>query len=243
MLAVGGGAYYVNRLQDGSIVLDMPSRNVADETGKVVDNLLKKSTCKLDELVGYLKKIDEYSGTNYSDEFATLRKWPDEIQIPKDTSVLNPDGSIKWSEVPNGGYVLDKDGNAIKEVFVPKMGEIIDRYGPPNGRYTSPVIDEKPYDYGQRSLPYVEDTTKYHQYEVIGDFSRLEEIVLNCKDKELKLKVEAQIERYYNGDYSKVVSQKGGIAEGFGSPGGRIQYELPLPVEWLEDLGLLREIK
>lgn len=56
--------------------------------------------------------------------------------------------------------------------------------------------------------------------------------------------MEAQIERFYNGDYSKVVSQKGGIAEGFGSPpGGGIQYELPLPVEWLEGLELLREIK
>ncbi|MDO7485878.1 glycohydrolase toxin TNT-related protein [Peribacillus frigoritolerans] len=104
-------------------------------------------------------------------------------------------------------------------------------------------MDGKPYEYVQRSLPYVEDATKYHQYKVIGDFSRLKEYVMNCTDRELKMKVEAQIERYYNGDYSKVITQKGGIAEGFGSPGGGIQYELPLPVEWLEGLGMLKEIK
>jgi hypothetical protein len=66
--------------------------------------------------------------------------------------------------------VLDKNGNAIKEEFIPKVGGIIDKYGPPNGRYTSLVMDGKPYEYVQRSLPYVEDATKYHQYKVIGDF-------------------------------------------------------------------------
>ncbi|MGJ7922913.1 TNT domain-containing protein [Neobacillus sp. LXY-4] len=210
---------------------------------KHIDGLLKKSTCSIDELTDYLKKIDEYKGTNFAEEFVSFGKWPDDIQIPKDSRVLNEDYSINWSEVPNGGYVLDKKGNAIKEEFQPKQGDIIDRYGPPNGRYTSPVMEGRPYDYVQRSLPYVEDATKYHQYEVIGDFSRLKEYVMNCDNMEIKLKVEAQIERYYNGGYSKVIPHKGVIAKGFGSPGGGIQYELPLPVEWLEGLGMLKEIK
>lgn len=76
---------------------------------------------------------------------------------------------------------------------------------------------------------------------VIGDFSRLEEYVSKCED--IKLKIEAQIERYYNGDYSKVVSHKGGIAGGFESTGGGIQYEFSLPVEWLEGLGMIKELK
>ncbi|MGM0842287.1 MAG: glycohydrolase toxin TNT-related protein [Bacillota bacterium] len=37
--------------------------------------------------------------------------------------------------------------------------------------------------------------------------------------------------------------QKEEIAPGFGSPGGGIKYELPLPVEWLEELGILKELK
>ncbi|MFS0597859.1 TNT domain-containing protein [Peribacillus frigoritolerans] len=226
-----------------SKVEGVSGESISKGTVKHVENLLKKSTCNAVELKTYLMKIDEYKGTNYADKFESFGKWPEDIQIPKDSSLLNADGSINWSEVPQGGYVLDKNGNAIKEEFIPKVGGIIDRYGPPNGRYTSPVMDGKPYEYVQRSLPYVEDATKYHQYKVIGDFSRLKEYVMNCTDKELKMKVEAQIERYYNGDYSKVLTQKGGIAEGFGSPGGGIQYELPLPVEWLEGLGMLKEIK
>ena len=65
-----------------------------------------------------------------SANFASSGKWTEEIQIPKDSCVLNADDSIKWSEVPNGGYVLGENGDAIKDSFVPRVGEIIDRYGP-----------------------------------------------------------------------------------------------------------------
>ncbi|NYE08945.1 hypothetical protein F4694_005802 [Bacillus niacini] len=43
----------------------------------------------------------------------------------------------------------------MKETHIPDQGEVIDRYGPANGRYTSPVIDGEPYNYDQRSLPFV----------------------------------------------------------------------------------------
>lgn len=222
---------------------DFFQRGKMDEVrGNVIDDLLKKSTCNVDNLTSYLKKIDEYTGTNYADDFASSGKWPDEIQIPKNPSVLNTDGSIKWSEVPNGGYVLDKNGNAIKEVHIPKIGDIIDRYGPPNGRYTSPVINGKPYKYEQRSLPYVEDVTKYHQYKITSDFKDLKTYVQQFPDANVKLKVEAYMKKYKL-SYDDLKIQKGYIAEGFGSSGGGIQFELPLPVNMLEDLGLLVKIK
>ena len=210
---------------------------------KSVDDLLKETTCSQEDLYNYLKNNDIYSKTNYAEIFIRTGKWPEDIQIPKSPKVLNEDGSIKWSEVPNGGYVLDANGNAIKNEHVPMPDEILDRYGPPNGRYTSPVLEGKPFNYDQRSLPYLEDSSKYHQYEVIGDFSKIEEYVSKCNNLQLKSKLEAQVLRYYNGDYSKVVTYKGGIAKGFGASGGGIQYELPLPVEWLEELGLLKEVK
>jgi hypothetical protein len=210
---------------------------------KTVDTLLTETTCSHEDLYKYLKNNDSYSKTNYAELYLKTGKWPEDIQIPKNPGVLNEDGSIKWSEVPNGGYVLDADGNAIKEVYVPKPAETIDRYGPANGRYTSPVPEGNPFNYDQRSLPYLEDLSKYHQYEVTGDFSKLEDYVSKCNNPQLKLKIEAQVLRYYNGDYGKLVTQQGGIAEGFGSSGGGIQYELPLPVGWLEELGLLKEVK
>ena len=201
---------------------------------------LKETTCTSDELYIYLKNID----TDYAETFLKTGEWPDEIQIPKNASVLNKDGSINWTKAAAGGYKLDKDGNPIKEKFIPKIGEVIDRYGPANGRYTSPIIDGKSFEYTERSLPYVENLSNYHKYEVIGDFSKIEEYVKNCPDAKLKVKIDATVTAYYDGDYSKLVSYKGEAAtvEGWGK-GGAIQYEFSLTVEQLEGLGLLREIK
>ena len=201
---------------------------------------LKETTCTSDELYIYLKNID----TDYAETFWKTGEWPDEIQIPKNASVLNKDGSINWTKAAAGGYKLDKDGNPIKEKFIPKIGEVIDRYGPANGRYTSPIIDGKSFEYTERSLPYVENLSNYHKYEVIGDFSKIEEYVKNCPDAKLKVKIDATVTAYYDGEYSKLVSYKGEAAtvEGWGK-GGAIQYEFSLTVEQLEGLGLLREIK
>lgn len=200
---------------------------------------LKETTCTSDELYIYLKNID----TDYAETFLKTGEWPDEIQIPKNASVLNKDGSINWTKAAKGGYKLDKDGNPIKEKFIPKIGEVIDRYGPANGRYTSPIIDGKSFEYTERSLPYVENLSNYHKYEVIGDFSKIEEYVKNCPDAKLKAQVEAIVKKYYKGDYSRLASYKGEAAavEGWGK-GEAIQYELSLTVEQLERLGLLREI-
>lgn len=201
---------------------------------------LKETTCTSDELYIYLKNID----TDYAETFLKMGEWPDEIQIPKNASVLNKDGSINWTKAAKGGYKLDKGGNPIKEKFIPKIGEVIDRYGPANGRYTSPIIDGKSFEYTERSLPYVENLSNYHKYEVVGDFSKIEEYVKNCPDAKLKVKIDATVTAYYDGDYSKLVSYKGEAAavEGWGK-GGAIQYEFSLTVEQLEGLGLLREIK
>ena len=121
---------------------------------------------------------------------------------------------------------------------------MIDRYGSADGRYTSPVIDGKAFSYSERSLPYVEDVSNYHQYEVIGDFTKIEEYIKNCKNRELGAKIQAAVMAYYDGDYSKLISYKGEVAgiEGWGK-GKAIQYEFSLTIEQLEGLGLLKEIE
>ena len=199
---------------------------------------INKSTCTPDELYSYLKHIDPATAEKYM----TTGEWPKDLQIPKSGNVLNPDGSINWKEVPQGGYTLDTSGSAIKESYIPKLGENMDRFGPPNGRYTSP-IDGDPYTYEQRSLPFVEESGQYHQYKVTGDFSKLEEYVSKCTDMELKNKISTYVEHYYSGDFSKLLVSKGIINSGFGSTGGGMQYELPMSAEWLEKLGLLTEIR
>ena len=205
------------------------------------DNLWIKYTCNNDELYNYLlKNVNE----DVANKFLKEGKWPGVIQIPKNSSVVNPDGSINWSKAAEGGYTLNADGTAIKHQFNPQIGEVIDRYGNANGRYTSPVIDGKSYSYTERSLPYVEDLSNYHQYEVVGDFTKIKDYVDKCTDIKLKTEIETTVRKYYKGDYSRLVSYKGNAAavEGWGK-GGAIQYEFSLKVEQLQGLGLLKEIK
>lgn len=212
----------------------------ADDISKNND-LWMKSACKDDELFKYLSKNVNQDIAN---KFIKENKWPNGIQVPKNSSVLNCDGSINWSKAPEGGYTLNAEGTAIKQQFNPQIGEVIDRYGNANGRYTSPVVNGKSYLYTERSLPYVEDLLNYHQYEVVGDFSKIKEYVDRCVDIKLKTEIEVTVKKYYKGDYSRLISYKGHAAavEGWGK-GGAIQYEFSLTVEQLERLGLLKEIK
>jgi hypothetical protein len=161
------------------------------------------------------------------------------VQIPKDLSVL-AGNLIDWGQVPQGGYVLDAAGQPIKAPHVPQVGDVIDRYGPPWGRYTSPVPPSGPYDYSQRSLPYVEDPSQYHQYEVIGDFSNLRDAYDACSDVDVTNAIDGLVRRGYF-DWGRLAAI-GDIAPGFNDPGMGRQIELPLSVDLLIGLGVLREI-
>ena len=139
--------------------------------------------------------------------------------------------------------MLDNNGDPMRYKYIPRIGEIIDRYGPSYGRYMSPIINGRPFNYDQRTLPFVEDKSQYHKYEVIGDISKLKEYAINCKDSNLRAEIEGAINYYYNGDYNEAVPYKGYIAgiNGWGSGGG-LQYEFPIKIELLVRLGILKEI-
>ena len=213
-------------------------------TGKhvgTVTELLQKSSCSSDELFLYLTKT---AGEDAAKAFRADGTWPRNVQIPKSSDVLTADGAIDWSQAPKWGYVLDQSGAPKRTAFTPQPGEIIDRYGPPDGRFVCPVIDGKPFSYAQRSLPYLEDPAQYHQYEVIGDFSKLEEYIESCSNPILKRRIKAHIEKYYEGDYNQLQSFSGTIARvNNWGVGGGIQYQLPLRIDWLEALGLIAIIQ
>ena len=200
------------------------------------NRLLKQSTCSSDDFYKYLNKIN----SDYADTYAKTGKWPSDVQIPKSPDVLKADGTINWDEVPNGGYVLDGKGDAIKEQYVPGIGETIDRHGPNNGRFTSPVRNNKPYSYAQRSLPYMENPSQYHRYKVTGDLSNIEQYFIQSTDANLKQMISAYMKKFRL-SFSDLETYRGRIASGFGEIGGGEQYELPLPVNMLEGLGLLKE--
>ena len=202
--------------------------------------LLKQTSCTTEELCGYLRSV---AGDEAAEIYNRTQKWPDNIQIPKSSASLTPEGKIDWSKAPHDGYVLDEQGEPIREVYVPKKGEIIDRYGPSSGRFTSPVINGEPFRYDQRSLPYIEDQTQYHQYEVIGDFSQLDKYMKNIEDRELVCNINNYVATYYNNNWDDLIGYRGQIASiNEWGIGGGIQYNLPLPLEWLEALGVIKEI-
>lgn len=225
---------------------DLAPKEQVETTGSPVDqdlkgplreadvrDLLSRSELSVDELTDYLQATDPPK----ADNFASTGVWPERLQIPRDASVLNEHGKIDWSQVPQGGYLLDEAGNAIKEPYVPEIGQVIDRYGPPYGRYTSPVIDGTPYPYGKRSLPYVEDPGHYQQYVVTGDFSKMQQAIDELPDEELKADINADVLAYD----IKFEAYRGPVAPGFGSGGGAVQVELPLSVEYLKALGMIAE--
>lgn len=74
-----------------------------------------------------------------------------------------------------------------------------------------------------------------------GDFDNIETYVNKSKDSSLRDKITTYMEGY-DLSYKDLKVQKGEMARGFGSNGGGIQYELPLPVDMLEGLGILKKI-
>lgn len=209
--------------------------------------LLKKSSVSEEDLIKYLESIDNYNAknkgtvTNYALEYKNKGKWPDEVWVPVNESALNATGDFNWSLAKKGGYKLNSKGEAIKESFIPKIGEKFDRYGPENGRYVSPIIDGKPFAYNQRSLPYVEDIRQYHQYEVIGDFSKIDVYINNAKAP-IKSEVYKYLDKY-DLDIDDLVNYKGEIAvikEWNSATDCGIQYELCLPIDLLKKLKLIK---
>ena len=219
--------------------------NISTGTPKTTAQLLQESNCSQEELSKFLsRKVDEGVVSQEAvDLFNNEGIWPDDIQIPKDPAFINPDGSECWDKAPNYGYTLDKDGNPIKESFVPNEGDKFDRYGPSDGRYTSPLDGNQSYSYDERSLPYVEDSRQYHRYQVTGDFNNLEEYVNNCTDPIVRENVEVLRDQYMGGDYSNFSSSRGTAApvDKWGC-GGATQQEFGLNIQILMDLGMVEEI-
>ncbi|MDB1953174.1 MULTISPECIES: glycohydrolase toxin TNT-related protein [Clostridium] len=237
---IQSGIDVYDNLSDSKLVEGVSNPN---RVFKNTQELLKETTCSNEKLYQYLKSNDDYFKTSYAEQYLSTGKWPDNIQTPKSSDVLTSKGSIDWRQVPDSGYVLDSGGKAIKVTYFSKKGEIIDRYGPSDGIFISPVIYGKPYSYDNRSLPYIDDLSKYHQYELTDDLSKLSDYIRNCTDKELVQDINDFMVYKKIKSYDDLISYKGEIASGFGSIGGGIQYQLPLPLDILEELGFLKTIK
>lgn len=84
--------------------------------------------------------------------------------------------------------------------------------------------------------------SKYHQYEVTGDFNKIKSYIENCNDPSAVQEAINYMTKY-DLSYEQLILQSGEIAPGFNSVGGGIQWQLPMPADLLEKLGLLKIVK
>ncbi|MBC1797238.1 TNT domain-containing protein [Listeria booriae] len=154
---------------------------------------------------------------------------------------LDESGNIKWPKAD--GFVVDSTGKAITFDAKLKAGQVIDRYGDPFGKFTSPVENGKILEYDTRGLPYPESVKPYYQYKVMKDIN-----LENVKEAFGKLDMGNQRKllesmKDYKFTFEDIASpQQGKIAEVFGAGGGS-QIQLGTVVDWYEKLGLLKEVK
>ncbi|NTV39482.1 MAG: TNT domain-containing protein [Demequinaceae bacterium] len=187
-------------------------------------------------------ELDTYLRANTSadqyDQFLKDGQWPDNVPVPADRSFVNANGDVDWSGVPHQGFGLDAAGNPITRPTTPQPGEVFDRYGSGDGRFTSPVENGTPYSYDQRSLPWAEDPPSYHQYVVERPFNEIPSAIAELPPGPFREYLEGLVAELD----APPTSLTGPIAPGFGHSGGGEQTLLPLSVNDLCGLGMIREI-
>ena len=249
---VGLGVKTLEKTTDtAKIKVNAEHLNVTKGAGKAESVLGKIDFSKLDknEVKDLINKIDKSILLDEDKIIANIEIYNNaieagvkvDIQVIASPKFIDSSGRIKWPD--ESGYTIDTiTGKAIKNEVIPKKGDIIDRYGSPNGTFTSPINNNVSIPYEQRALPYLENKNAYHQYKITRNFDELSEAIKSCKDKDLVEMINADALRYgINLDNLKTYG--GEIAPAFDAIGGGTQWQLPLSVDYLIKLGFLKEIK
>lgn len=209
-----------------------------DRLHQLTDNV----NSHLDDVVRQVRAQDTFTDAPDLPAPSRRRIPGDDTLVPR-PECLDPDGDVDWSHAPHGGFTLDADGNPIKYDHVPQAGDRFDRYGDPGGRYVSPLTDDGPFSYDSRSLPYHENPNAYHAYEwahspadVRSVYEQLDPAVRTAVDDTLAK---------YDLDLSDLMSVARGEAApipAWGTSGGATQDLLPVSVDLLDKMGMIREV-
>ena len=229
--------------------VEAPKYNREQILKNIEESRLARESSKFDN---YLRKEYAQQGKYFAEriswgngKYAYLSKDIDKATgkpIPvRYRSYLKANGFIDWPF--EDGFVLGSSGNPITQPANLKAGQVIDRFGNPYGRFTSPVDNGEILPFNTRGLPYPEGYQVYHQYEVVKDITR-ENILkaYNEAPKKIQLVLNERLSKY--GNPVDVLSdvKKGQIAKVFGQGGGT-QIQLGSNIEYYEILGFLKEVK
>ena len=188
-----------------------------------------------------------------------------DILVPEDSK----DVTSVYYNGKTGKYDIGYDWKTVDTVpetrtmEVMKEGQQFDRVGPPSGRCTGAVgEDGSCATVKERSIPYhftEEDITKepsYHRYQAEQDFTK--ENLTNAIDNSMmysddkKVEMHINVDRYYENAQVKGYGDGDGLATGeiapmfedtTGATGGGKQYDMPLSMEELENIGMISEVE
>ncbi len=155
-------------------------------------------------------------------------------------------GYVNWNheEAPKG-----KDGflNSEAKDYIPKAAEQSDRFGN-SGRYSSPIANNKSYEFSDRALPHEQSSLPYRRFEFTKDLSpdNIRE-AFNNSSAEVKIKLDVWSMRNNKmsfEDWSKIdenlVTKRGIADEGWKQLGGAIQDMYPMPDDKLSLIGMIK---
>ena len=197
--------------------------------------------------------------TNYD---ATSKEDRGDVRVPeneKNVSCVYYDGNTKKYDI---GYNW-KDGTVpeSREMKVMQVGDQFDRVGPPSGKCVGEVnSDGTCATREQRSIPYhlneanITDEPSYHRYEAEQDFTKenLDNAIDNSSfyTDAQKAEMHQKVDDYYDRSHAKY-GDGDGLAYGeiapmfedtTGSTGGGYQYDMPLSMDELENIGMISEV-
>ena len=212
------------------------------------------------------------SDSQKQDLVSDLKNSYDSADVGDRGDVLVPENSKDVTSVYYNGkigkYDVGYDWKPVDTVpetrtmEVMKEGQQFDRVGPPSGRCTGAVgEDGSCATVKERSIPYhftEDDITKepsYHRYQAEQDFTK--ENLANAIDNSMysddkKAEMHANLDRYYENAQAKGYGDGDGLATGeiapmfedtTGATGGGKQYDMPLSMEELENIGMISEVE
>nr|WP_244991569.1 glycohydrolase toxin TNT-related protein [Clostridium senegalense] len=194
----------------------------------------------------------EERGNNLVPEKTEYLKNPP-ISGNSETGQRYEDPNYKWPN--NGGF----EGKPTE--ITPKEGQQFDRLGNEQGRFVAPIDDGQVQLKENRGLPYhfvennITDEPSYHQYEVVRDFDQLKDSINEFNNPDLTPDENDEMRDIFMEDYNRNTrpsdtythepgkTYDGQIADAFEEDdGGGSQWELPMSVESLKQLGMIKEL-
>ncbi|WP_238916770.1 TNT domain-containing protein [Clostridium sp. YIM B02555] len=169
---------------------------------------------------------------------------------------LDADG-VPYSD-PNYKWPFNNGFKGKPMEIVPSVGDEFDRVGNENGRFVSPIKDGVLIPKEKRALPYhfteenIANEPSYNRYKVKRNFNELKDAINEYNNPKLSVEENEAMREEFMNEFQRNTrvsdtythepgkTYSGDIADAFkDNDGGGIQWELPMSVDSLKQLGMI----